>query len=508
MHTANLESYSRASSGRRGQRPGRGQRAVLAVAAAGTLLTLVAFTVPLTTLAGTAAALHAGPGAQAWVLSAMSLGAAAGLLASGTLGDDYGRRRTFLAGTLLLAASSLVGALAPDALVLILARVAQGLGGAALLACGLGLIGHAFPDDPARARATGVWGAALGAGVALGPILAAGLAAVGGWRLPYVATALAAAALALAGRAWLSESRAARPGRVDVPGALLLGLGIAAVLAGLVEGRGGWGRPLAPALLGAGLVLLAGFVAVERRAAHPLLDLALLRRPDFVGATAAALTAGAGLLALSTVVPTLIVRGLGHGAVLASVVLLAWSATSAVTAWGARWLPPWLSPRARLVVGLAGCAAGQLALAGLAPASPILRLLPGLFVAGAANGILNAALGFQAVASVPADRAAMGAGANNTARYVGSALGIAVVAVLVTRGGAAGAAGVVSGWNAAALLTAGVSLLGALAVLLARERAAADEPSRRAAGPAAPSHAAKPRAVPKRSRHLRRLRSL
>ncbi len=153
----------------------------LAVAAAGTLLVLVAFTTPLTTLVSTAAGLGAGPGAQAWVLSAMNVGTAAGLLSSGAIGDDYGRRRTFIAGTLLLAGSSMVGAFAPNALVLILARILQGLGGAAMLACGLGLIGHAFPEGPGRVRATGVWGAALSAGNAVGPLLAAGLAALGGW---------------------------------------------------------------------------------------------------------------------------------------------------------------------------------------------------------------------------------------------------------------------------------------------------------------------------------------
>src|ERR671921_1299390 len=95
----------------------------LAVAAAGTLLILVAFTTPLTTLASTAAGLGAGSGAQAWVLSAMNVGTAAGLLSSGAIGDDYGRRRTFFAGALVLAAASVLGALAPNALVLVLARV-------------------------------------------------------------------------------------------------------------------------------------------------------------------------------------------------------------------------------------------------------------------------------------------------------------------------------------------------------------------------------------------------
>src|SRR5215218_6563139 len=386
-------------------RPDRG--GTLAVGAAGTLLVLVTFTTPLTTLVSTAAGLGAGPGAQAWVLSAMNVGTAAGLLSSGAIGDDYGRRRTFIAGTLLLAGSSMVGALAPNALVLILARILQGLGGAALI----------------------------------------------------------------------SESRAARPRPVDVAGTLLIGLGLAALMAGLVEGRAGWNQPPVIALVALGLALVVAFVAVERRFMHPMLDLALFGRPDFLGATVAALASRLGVLALMSLVPTVLERGLNEGAVLAAVVLLAWSATSVVSALGARRLPSWASPRVQLVAGLVGCAAGQLALVGLTPESPIGRLLPGLLVTGAANGVLNAALGRQVVASVPADRAAMGSGANNTARYVGSGIGITIVTVLLTRSGAApGAAGLLSGWNVAVLLTVGFSLVGALVVLLARERTAKPEP--------------------------------
>jgi MFS family permease len=101
----------------------------LAVVAAGTLPVLVAFTTPVTTLASTAIGLGAGSGAQVWVLSAMNVGTAAGLLSGGAIGDDYGRRRTYLAGALVLAGASMLGALAPNALLLILARVLQGLGG-------------------------------------------------------------------------------------------------------------------------------------------------------------------------------------------------------------------------------------------------------------------------------------------------------------------------------------------------------------------------------------------
>lgn len=451
------------------------QGTTLAVTSAGTLLVLVAFTVPVATLTSTASALGAGLGGQAWILSAMSVGAAAGLLSSGAIGDDYGRRRIFFAGMLLLAGSSMLGALAPAPLVLITARILQGMGGAAIIACALGLIGSAYPTDTERARATGVWGAALGAGVALGPILSAWLDSLGGWRLPYVMTAVSAAIIAVAARA-LPESRAASPRRIDVAGTLLLGLGLVAVLAGLTEGRTEWGRPLVIALLVLGLILLAGFVAVEHRIENPMLDLALFRRPDFVGATVAALAAGAGVLSLLSLVPTLLERAMGVSTMAAATVLLAWSATSVPTSFGARWLPARVTPRALLTAGLVGCAAGQFALFGLSPHSSVARLLPGLFMAGAANGVLNAALGRQAVASVPPDRTAMGSGANNTARYLGSATGLTIATVFITQAGAAsGVAGLLSGWNWTVLVTTAFSLLGALVVFLTRN--ASDNPS-------------------------------
>ncbi|MBA3905105.1 MAG: MFS transporter, partial [Pseudonocardiales bacterium] len=152
-----------------------GQGRTLAVATAGTVLALIAYTTPVGTLAATATALNAGPGAQAWILSSMSCGLAVALLPSGAVGDDYGRRRMFLIGSLVLAASSVLAAFAPDTLTLVLARVGQGLGAAAVIACGLGLIGYSFPSGHARVRATGMWGAGVGAGIAVGPLLAAGL---------------------------------------------------------------------------------------------------------------------------------------------------------------------------------------------------------------------------------------------------------------------------------------------------------------------------------------------
>jgi hypothetical protein len=114
------------------------------------------------------------------------------------------------------------------------------------------------------------------------------------------------------------------------------------------------------------------------------------------------------------------------------------------------------------VTGLLGVAVGQVMLTGIDTHAGTGRLLPGLLVAGAASGVLNAALARQAVASAPAGLASIGSGANNTARYLGAAIGVTIVAVLASH---PTPAGMISGWNAAVIVNAAISVAGALTVL-------------------------------------------
>lgn len=428
---------------------------------------LVTFTAPLATLVSTARGLDAGAGAQAWLLSSMSVGLGVALLPSGAIADDYGRRRTFLAGTGLLAAASVVCAVAGDPLTFIAARIVQGAGGAAILACGLGLIGHAFPAAAQRARATGIWGASVGAGIAVGPLAAGGLDQGPGWRASHWMIAGMAAVLGAAAFS-LVESRADERRPVDVAGMVLLAGGLACLLSGLVEARQGWQRPVVALLFAAAVLLIAAFVVAQRRAGAPMLDPALLRRPEFVAVTAAALATGLGVIAQLSFLTVVVERALGGTSLDAAIVLLGWSATSTLTALAARRLPPAASIRRQLAVGMLVVAAGQLALIGLEEDSSVARLLPGLLIAGVASGVINAALGRGAVASVPPSRVSMGSGANNTARYVGSAVGITIVAVIAGR---SSPAELIAGWNVATVVTAAFTVLGAFAVLACRERA-------------------------------------
>ncbi|PZS27340.1 MAG: MFS transporter [Pseudonocardiales bacterium] len=447
----------------------RVRRVTLAVAVGGTLLVMLDFNAPLATLSATAAGLHAGPVGRTWMLAGISVGLASALLVSGALGDDYGRRRVFLAGTSLLAISTGVCALAPDSEVFIVARVVQGVSAAAVLACSLGLIGHAYPAGPGRRRATGVWGASLGAGIAVGPLLAAGIAQASGWRAVY----------------------AVRPQPVDVAGVVTLMAGLACLVAGLVEGQQGWGRPMTLTPLLAGAVLLAAFGAVESRRAAPLLDPALFGQPGFVAATIGAFATGLAVIGLMSYLPTVLQRGLAQSPLASAGVLALWSGTSAVAALLARRLPYRLPAGWQLTGGLLLCATGLTGMTGLTTSSTWLRLTPGLVIAGVGSGILNAALARLAVESVPAGRAAMGSGANNTARYLGSGAGVAVVVAVVAayQPGAhqTPAAATLAGMNTATLLAAGLALLGALTTLACAHRDTTPAP--------APTHSNHPAAT-------------
>ena len=255
-----------------------------------------------------------------------------------------------------------------------------------------------------------------------------------------------------------------------------MALGTATLLAGLTEGRAGWTRPVTVILLLAGAGLLVGFVAVERMSRQPMLDLGLFRRPAFRAVNLAGLATGAGIIALMSYVSGFVGNALAISATTAAWLMLAWSAPSVVTAVAARRLPSSWSGRGQMAGALAVIGIGQLLVLGVTPASGPWRFVPGLLLAGVATGVLNAAMGRESVASVPPGQAGLGSGANNTARYLGSALGVTVVSVVAAPAGAATAQGLVDGWHRAVIVTALVSLVGALGVALLGERVPRPDP--------------------------------
>ncbi|GAA1479383.1 MFS transporter [Nocardioides aestuarii] len=461
-------------------------RRTLATASLGTVAVLVAFTAPLAGFTQTVAGLGAGPEGGTWVLSSMSIGLGAFLLTAGRLADDYGRRRWFVVGCLVLGLSSLAAAVAPGVVTFVVARIISGVGGAAVVAAGLGMIAAEHPAPTDRARATGLWGASVGAGIAVGPLLGNYLGLLHSWRDVYLVLLLASLALAVAARG-CPDSRSGGQARLDLPGVASLAVGTGAALAGLTEGRQGWDRPLPVLLLVLGVSLMACFVVVELRSDHPMLDLTLLRRPAFAAVNVAGLATGAGIIALMSYLAGFVGAALSVPATTAAWLMLAWSLPSVVTAVAARRLPDAWSGRSRMAGALVVVSAGQLWLLGVSTDSGPGAFVPGLLVAGVATGVLNAAMGRESTTSVPPGSAGLGSGANNTARYLGSAVGVTLVSVVAAPTGAVTAAALVDGWHRAVLVTAVASLAGGLGVLLLGERTKTVAPAPAPRGPAQPS---------------------
>lgn len=438
-------------------------RATLVLTSAATAVTLMTYTAPVVTLRETASALHTPLSAQAWLINGTPLGLAALLLVVGSLADDYGRRRVFLAGTLTLGITTALGALASSTWLFTLARIAQGAASAAILASSLGLLVHAFPSPRGRLHATGVWGAFVSGGIAVGPLVAA---AMPSWRVAYGVLGAATLAVAALSARMLSESRSPRGGRPDILGALTFGLALVSLTAALTLGRDGWLRAQVGLLFLAAVLLMGLFVLLERRTRTPMIDLGLLRRPGFLASSAGGLFTGIAVIGLFSYLPVLFQQTLGLSAIETAWLFLLWSGLSFGVALQAKRLAARMPPRHQLALGFVLNAAGVLTMLGALNAGSWHRLLPGLLISGIGSGLLNAALPLLSVESVPAARAAMGSGAQQTLRYIGSCAGVALTIAIVTSSGG----GLGDGANVALLIAAGLSVVAAVAVMVLRER--------------------------------------
>ncbi len=248
---------------------------------------------------------------------------------------------------------------------------------------------------------------------------------------------------------------------VDLPGLVLLVAAMTLAVSALTQGRNGI-DVLTVVLAVVALAALVAFVVVERRVRQPLLDPELLRGPRFRAATGGSLVLGAGMIGMASFTPALVQLGFGYGLWSATLPVLGWAGTSVVASLLVRRIPHPLEGPRPVAFFLVVVAVGQLLVHGIHPDSSLARLVLPLIVCGIGTGVLNAVLGRESIASVPPDRAAMGSGAQNTARYLGAAIGITLFVTVATHTGA----DLFDGFNNAALVAGGLTLLGA-----ARDRA-------------------------------------
>ena len=403
----------------------------LAAACTGTFILLVNVTIVIVAIPDLAADLDASFTSSRWVIAGYALALASLLLGAGSLADRVGHRRVFLMGVALFLASSAVCGAAPSVAVLLAARGVQGAGAAMLMATSLALIAAAYPGER-RAAALGVWAATVGVSTTLGPLLGGVLVELLSWRWVFFinlpAGALAAAIALL--RVPESGERSRHP--VDWTGQALAALGLLGIVYALgAGGSGDWIRAGVLLPLAAGAALLAAFVAVERRTEHPMLDVAVLRRPGLAGAALAGFTLHGCFFGLYIFLTVWLQDVRGYSALVTGLVFVPTALMSVLlgplAGRIAQRAEPW--ERVGVGLGLVALGSGLLALAG--PDSSWAVLMPGFIVGGAGVGIANPAIAGAGLAALDDSRRGLATAINTTARQLGTAVGVAGLGTLL-----------------------------------------------------------------------------
>ena len=405
-------------------------------------------------------------GGLEWLVNSYTLALAVLLLPAGKLADRLGARRVFLAGVLVFSAASLIAGLAPEAIVLFAARVAQGAGAALATPAALALITESFPVGR-RGLALGLWTAAATTALAIGPMVGAGLGTLGGWRAVLLVNVPAGAAVLAIAAAVLPRSAGRPDGRFDFAGLASSALGLGALLYALTNGGAwGWTSMRLAATLTVAVVALGLFLVVELCARRPLLDLSLFRRQGFAGANGVGLLLTAVMCSVFFFLSLYLQLGLGYSPLATGLMFLPMTLPVAVVAPVAGLIADRRGARLPLVAGSLAVAAGLIALAASATRPGLLLLLAALALIGAGMGLATTPLTAAAVANLPEADSGMGAAVINTFRTVGLALGIALMGAIVGAGsGGALAASVPLGLA----VNAGLALVaGAVAALTLR----------------------------------------
>jgi EmrB/QacA subfamily drug resistance transporter len=425
----------------------------LAAVCAGACMLLVDVTIVNVALPDMARELHTTFSDLQWVIDLYALVLGALVLTVGAVADRLGRRKVYLAGLVLFAASSLTCGLAPNVGILIAARGVQGVGAAAMFATTMALISNTYSGRE-RGLAFGIWGAVNGAASAVGPIIGGLLTANFGWRWIFLVNLpISVLAVALTLRV-VTESKDPDPKRVDLTGMMTFTVAAGALTYALI--RGAWGSAETLALIAVTVIAVAAFIVAERRSTAPMLDLALFRNRTFTAMLLAGALLSAAAWAGMTYQSLWFQSVLGLSAIQAGLVLLPCAAAAFLVSGQVGRFLHRTSPRWMVGSGLLVIAAGALAQAIVGQNSSWPTLIPGLVLVGVGAGLAMASLTSTAMAAVPWQRAGMAGGALSAFRQLGYAFGIAVLGEIfragLTRSSGASLSGALSGGQAQAVL--------------------------------------------------------
>ncbi|GLY97926.1 MFS transporter [Actinoplanes sp. NBRC 103695] len=400
----------------------------------GTFMLLIDVTIVNVALPPMTSDLGSSFGSLQWVLDGYALALGVLLLGAGSLGDRVGHRRLYAGGPVVFALSSLACGLAGTDTVLIAARVVQGAGAAAMFTTTSALLNSAYQGRE-RGVAYGIWGGVSGAAAAIGPVLGGLLTDGLGWRWIFLVNLPISVVTIVLCRTVLRPGERHRTGRFDVAGLLAFTVFAAALTVALIRANEvGWSTPRTWGLLLLSAVALAVFVAWERRDPHPMLDLSLLRNRSFTGILIASLLVNFAAFASFTYTSVWLQSLIGLSPLEAGLTGLPMGLASVTTGLAASRLQS-RYPRALMGGGMLLIGVGALLCAALLGAgSSWPALVPGFVAIGVGVGMALPVMASAGMATVPPRRGGMAAGALNTARQLGFAVGIAVLgAVFASR---------------------------------------------------------------------------
>ncbi len=365
-----------------------------------------------------------------WVVDAYALTLATFLLTAGSLADLLGRRKLWMVGLVVFTAASALCGAAQNPLMLELSRALQGIGGAIMFAVSLALLANAFHGKD-RGLAFGVWGAITGVAVAVGPIVGGALVTGLSWRYIFFVNVPIGVVAVVVTFAKVVESKNEHAKKIDWPGFILLTVGLASLVYGLIEsGSAGFGSTRVTVALVVAAVAIAAFIVVEFRSEHAMFDLSLFRLPTFTGGSIAAFGVSAGIFSVLLYLVLYLQDVLGYSALQTGLRLLVLSGGIMVVAGITGRLTSKVPIRALIGPGLALVAVGLLLMRNLSATSHWTHLIPGLIISGIGVGCINPPLASTAVGVVHPRQSGMASGINSTFRQIGIATGIALLGTI------------------------------------------------------------------------------
>jgi EmrB/QacA subfamily drug resistance transporter len=402
-----------------------------------------------------------------WVLNGFLLTLSALILFGGALGDRYSRARVFGLGLVGFAISSVACGLAPNLIILVAARIAQGVAGALVVPNSLALLETTFHGE-ARGRAIGRWAAWSGISTAIGPLAGGSLVDAASWRFVFfLIVPFAAAAAWIAFRHEPHQPKRNRESTsIDYAGAALVTLGLSGLVAALIAGpSAGFTNPIVLGLAVGGVVALLAFLFVETKASSPLLPLDVFKSREFIGANLNTLFVYAALNGLFFLLMLQLQNGLGYSALRAGASLLPVNVLLLVLSPRAGRLSERIGARIPMAVGSLLAAIGMLLFVRVKPGSSYLgAVIPALLVFGIGLGLLVAPLTAVALRSLGEWRAGIASGVNNATARLAGLLAAAAIPVAAGIGGATQPRGAVlqSGFVKSTVISAVLCAIGAV----------------------------------------------